>query len=451
MVGSIDGLASGLNTSDIIAQLMGIERQGQLRLKRTQAKTENAVTALRTLNSSFLAIKTGTEPFTKTTGTGFTAMTTSSSDPTRATATTVAGAAPGSVTFTVTQLATTEVLKSETTVASLDTKVALLDFTLTKDGKTTLVSAGDGTLRSVVDGINKSGAGVSASAVQIAPGEYALQLTSTTTGATTITVDGAPFTGTLGAVAVVNDGKDATLQVGVDSTGGGGYTVTRKTNTINDLLTGTSINLLKQDATVPITVTTVGDTAAVADGVAKMVDAINATLAEIKKTGSYDPVSKTAGLLNGDGGVRSLRGRLLDAVTGTTTSTPGLVGISVQRDGTVKFDRTAFMTALEKDPAAVQTTVGKDGLAGRLAAVAEAASAPAGAASGPGLITTSISNRERTISGLKSDILKWDRRLELREQRLNAQFTALEKALGTAQSQGQWLAGQIAGLPRYGG
>ncbi len=377
MVGSIDGLASGLNTGEIISQLMGLERQGQNRLKGTQAKTESAITALRTLNGKFLAIKTATDPFTKPTGTAWTPMSATSSDPTRAGVTTTAGAAAGEVTFRVTQLASTAVLKSTGTVASADTQITSGDFTLTKDGRTTTVSAGDGKLSTVVAAINAAKAGVTASAVQTSPGQFALQLSSTTTGATAITVDGTPFSGTLGAVSEVTAGRNALLQVGVGADGTGGYSVSRTTNTIGDLLPGTTITLLKQD-TAPVSVRTTGDSAAVADGVAKMVNEVNAALAEMTRTGSYNPGTKAAGVLNGDGSVRSLRARLNDAVSGTTTSTPGLVGISVQRDGTVLFDRAKFLAALEKDPAKVQAVLGKDGLAGRLAEVAQANQAPQG-------------------------------------------------------------------------
>ncbi len=444
MVGSIDGLASGLNTGEIISQLMAIERQGQTRLRTTQTQTESAISALRTLNGKFLAIKTATDAFTMPTGTGFSLMSTTSSDPTRATATTRAGATPGEVTFRIDQLATTTVLKSTGTVASPTTKVALADFVLTKDGKPTTVAVGDGTLASVVTGINNAKAGVTASAVQTSPGKYALQITSTTSGASTISVDGL-FTTEFGSVGTVTAGKDAVLQVGVAADGTGGYQVTRKTNTFDDLLPGTTIALLKQDAA-PVRVRTTADNGGIADGVAKLVAEINAATAEISRTGSYNASTKTAGVLNAEGAVRALRGRLSAAVTGTTSSTPGLVGISVQRDGTVLFDRAKFLQALEADPSKVQAVVGKDGLAGRLAAVAQAASAPTGTTGGAGLITTAISNRERTVTRLQSDIKQWDRRLELREQRLVAQFASLEKAISAAQSQGQWLAGQLAGL-----
>lgn len=447
MVGSIDGLASGLNTGDIIAKLMAIERQGQTRLKATKTETESAIGALRTLNGKFLAVKTATDAFTLPTGTGFSLMTTTSSDPSRATATTRAGAATGEVTFKVNQLATTAVLKSSGTVSSPGTKVALADFLITKDGSSKTVSVGDGTLSSVVAGINNAKAGVTASAVQISPGQFALQLTSTTSGATAISIEGVPFTGGLGSVAEVTPGKNAVLQVGVAADGTGGYQVTRTSNTFDDLLPGTTITLLKQDPA-PITVRTIADNSGIADGVAKLIGEINAAAAEISRTASYNASTKTAGVLNAEGAVRSLRSRLSAAVTGSTTSTPGLVGISVQRDGTVLFDRAKFMKALETDPAKVQATIGKDGLAGRLAAVAQAASAPTGATGGAGLITTAISNREQTVTRLQSDIKQWDRRLELREQRLVTQFASLEKAIGTAKSQGQWLAGQLAALNR---
>lgn len=445
MVGSIDGLASGLNTGEIISQLMAIERQGQTRLRTTQSKTESAISALRTLNTRFLAVKTATDAFTSPTGTGFSLMTTTSSDPTRATATTKPGATPGEVTFRVNQLATTTVLKSSGTVASPTTKVALADFVLTKDGASKTVSIGDGSLAGVVAGVNAANAGVSATAVQIGKDQYALQLTSTTSGTSTISVSGAPFTGGLGSINQVTAGKDASLQVAIAADGTGGYAVTRKSNTFDDLLAGTTITLLKQDAN-PITVRTTADNNGIADGIGKLISEVNAAAAEIARTSSYNASTKTAGVLNAEGAVRSLRGRLSAAVTGTTTSTPGAIGISIQRDGTVLFDKAKFLAALEKDPAKVQAVVGKDGLAGRLAAVASAASAPTGSTGGTGLVTTAISNRERTVTRLQSDIKAWDRRLELREQRLTTQFASLEKAMGAARSQSQWLAGQLAGL-----
>lgn len=455
---SIDGLASGLNTSTILSQLMQIERQGQVRLQNQQKQTQSAISALQGLNSKFLAVGTAAKAFSAgSLSTGWNAMSVTSSDATRATVTTKAGATAGQVTFAVKQLASAETWKTTgTTAAMTDVVVAPgSSLTLTKDGIAKPVNVGDGTLSAVIEGIRVAGAGVTASAVQVSPGAYALQLTSATTGDTAITLtDSAgadPFSGyALGSLAQVNDGKNALLQVGVAADGSGGYQVTRTTNSVSDLLAGTTISLLRQDASAPVTVQAVSDSAAVADGIAKLVDSVNATLSEMSRTGSYDSATKKAGVLYGDGAVRGLRSTLISAVTGSSSSSPGIVGVSVQRDGSVKFDRAKFLDALAKDPAAVEATLGENGLAGRLASVADAATRGQHAAGGGGLLTAAISNRQRSVTSLQNDIAQWDNRLALREQRLTAQFTSLEKALGSAQSQGQWLAGQLSGLPNWG-
>lgn len=451
---SVDGLVSGLNTSTIIQQLMQLERQGQVRLQTRQRDTESAISALQALNTKFLAITTAAKGMTG--GTGWNLMTSTSSDTTRATAKSAAGAAAGELTFAVKQLASTELLKSSGTVAATTDVVATAPVTVTKDGVANAIAVGDGSLASVVKAINDARVGVTATAVQVSPGAYALQLASTTTGETAITVDngsgGNPFAAsTLGTVGVLTEGRNALMQVGVAADGTGGYQVSRTTNTFDDLLTGTTITLLKQDASTPVTVRATSDTGAVADGVAKLVDAMNAALSEMTRTSSYDSATKRRGLLYGDSSVRSLRGELATAVTGSPQSSPGLVGVSVQRDGTVLFDRQKFLDALAKDPAAVEAALGTAGLAGRVAAVADGASRSTSAAAGPGILTSAITSREGSIAALKENIASWDQRLALREQRLVAQFASLESALGASRSQGQWLAGQIAGLPTYGG
>ncbi len=48
---------------------------------------------------------------------------------------------------------------------------------------------------------------------------------------------------------------------------------------------------------------------------------------------------------------------------------------------------------------------------------------------------------------LDSQISDWDTRLQEKQDLLQQQFSALETALGQLKDQGNWLAGQIAGLP----
>ena len=470
MAGAVDGLVSGLNTRQIISQLMTLERAGQDRLRVKQTETESSISALRSLNARFLNL--GTVARATAAPTGWNAATATSSDPTRVSVSAKPGALVGEVNIIVKQLATTEIYKSSGTVEKPESAVALTgsSFSITKDGTTKSVNVGDGTLTGIVAAINAADAGVTATAVQLSPGAYALQLTSSTSGDTALSFGGfvAPLgtlSSPLGQMAEVTAGKDAQLQVGVAADLSGGYSVTRKSNAIDDLLKGTTLVLQRQDPTTAINVKVTSDTAAMADSVAKLVDSVNAALSEISRTAGYDVATRKGGVLFGEGSVRGLRSQLVTAVTGDSGSTPSIAGVSVQRDGTIAFDRAKFLAALAADPEGVRarlgagteetvvdgtTTPGVPGLAARLAAVADAASRGQGAAGGTGLLTAAIASRERNVNELKADISRWDNRLTLREERLVAQFARLETALGAAQQQGQWLAGQIAGLPSYG-
>jgi flagellar hook-associated protein 2 len=115
------------------------------------------------------------------------------------------------------------------------------------------------------------------------------------------------------------------------------------------------------------------------------------------------------------------------------------------------FDEAAFDQAYAADPAATAAaftiapttgpTTAENGWAARVAAVAKAASD-----SDDGTITTAINGRNTTIDRLQDSIDDWDLRLDLRRTTLSRQFTALETALSTLKSQGDWLAGQLASL-----
>ena len=197
--------------------------------------------------------------------------------------------------------------------------------------------------------------------------------------------------------------------------------------------------------------------------VTALVETINAARGDIRALTSYNLETKSKGKLYGDATVRGLRDRLAAAVVGNGTSSAGLAGVSVTRDGTVTFDKAKFLKALADDPVKVEQALGgtvtattadgrtvQNGLAARIAAVAEGASRGAASVDGPGLLQSSITSRERQVSSLRQNISDWDERLKLRQTTLQRQYAALETALGASQRQGQWLAGQIAGLPGWG-
>lgn len=445
---SIDGLASGLDTTTIIQQLMQIERQPQLRIQADRRENDTAIEALKGVNTKFLAVKTAAEALTS--ATGWMPAKASSNDEAVAVATAGEGARPTNLSFTVTQLAAAGSSVSSGSVASLTDVVASgATIDVTKGADTRTIDVGDGSLAAVVQAINDEQMGVTATAVQVSPGEYRLQLSSTTTGAdTTVGIGNGAFSaGTLGAMEELVVARDATLEVGGDVNS---YTVTRPSNTMSDLLEGVTITLQSEG---PATVSVESDTEAMTASVKKFVDSVNAALADIDAKTAYDTTTNQGAILSGDGMLRGLESRVLRAFSaGTTidgvTYGAGEFGVSIERDGTIAFDEEKFAEAYREDPALVTGVLGGDtGLAGRLETVATTATDASLGTTDVGLITSAIESRERQRSRMDDSIQAWDNRLALREQALVRQFTALEVALSRAQSQGQWLASQLAGLP----
>ena len=177
---SVSGLISGLDTSSIITQLMQIEAEPQTALKTTLTNTQSAITSYQDLNTKFQSLLTAAQNLTNPSTWG--ARTATSSDSSVA-ASATASALTGSVTFTVNQLRHRPVADQHRRrrPRCTDTSTFSLtggSFSITgADGTATTITPADGSLQSVVSAINGSTAGVRAAAVQVAPGQYRLQLT----------------------------------------------------------------------------------------------------------------------------------------------------------------------------------------------------------------------------------------------------------------------------------
>jgi flagellar hook-associated protein 2 len=216
------------------------------------------------------------------------------------------------------------------------------------------VSTGDGSLATVVGNINAAGAGVTASAVQVGPNNYRLQLTSNTAGATNgENIDSAAFNDKVGGFLTLTSAADAQVTVG---NGPGSYTVTSSTNTVSGLLPGVTVNLLQQSAT-PVIVTVTRDDASIADKVQALVDAANLVQTTVDGLTKYDPSANAASPLTGDSTANHLMSALtnsvIGAVSGANPKSPGLAGISIDGTGKFTFDRAKFLKAFDTDPSGV--------------------------------------------------------------------------------------------------
>jgi flagellar hook-associated protein 2 len=433
---SVSGLASGLDTDTLISQLMQAERAPQTALKAKVTAAQAVVTAFQSVNSKFAALTTAAEKFTK--GTAWTAPTGSSTS-TGVTVSTSSSGSAGSVTFDVLSVASarsvvTDVEGTQDATAP-GRSFALAVTTQAADGTPTTVStsltSANGSLQSVAAAINDAKAGVTAVALQVSPGQYRLQVTSDKPGAgNTFELDG------LGTTTQLRAAQDAVLDLGA------GVVLTSASNTFSNVLPGTSFTVSKAEPAVTVSATV--DPKAIADQVKAMVDAVNATLGEISKQTAYDVASRKGQPLVGESSVRSLAqsltARSVQTVAGA--GSPKGAGIQLERDGKLAFDRDAFLKAYEADPATARALV--DGVATAVAGVAKEATDTA-----TGVLTGAVKGRNDLVRDLNRRIDDWDLRLQKRQVALKSQFTAMETALQSLQSQSTWLSGQIASLPKY--
>ncbi len=456
-MGSVDGLISGMSTSSVISGLMQVEAAPQNALKAKVATQQKVVTAYQGINTKMKALLTAakalSDPVAWKGG-----VATSSSEAATASTTASSSTQSGSLTFRVNHLAKAHSVVFESPVppitAPTDDIMVGTSFSITVGEPPVVkpISVTDTSLQGVVNAINKTpDLGVKATAFQVSPGKYTMQISSTTVGALSkFDLGSTPFSG-LGEVQVVSEGTDAELSVGDSATP---LKVTSSTNTFKDLMAGLTVVAAKEQAPTdpPVTVTVASDTEGVATKVQAMVDAANAALSEIASQTKNKSGAVAGGPLAGNSIMQQVSTRVLNTVSGGTGTNGSFkaIGIELTRDGQLTFDKTKFVAALTADPektqaffvdAAQDDVTKKNGLADRMALVADKATQ-----TNTGTLSRLIISGNDAITDLNHRVDNWDVRLQARQAALQKQFGAMETALGKLKNQGSWLSGQLASL-----
>jgi flagellar hook-associated protein 2 len=484
MAMSVDGLVSGLNTTEMVNQLMQVEALPQTALKNKVTAQNKAVTAYQDINTKLAAMTTAAKALES--GDSWNPVKASSSSD-AAIVTTTASARPGTLTFKVDQVAAahTVLMAGRVTSPTDANQPAITGVSFVApgaDGTPVTVTPATRSLKDVAAAINEKNLAYRATVVQTQTqptSEYTLQLTSVKAGtAGTINPTGIPDN--LGSAVDVWPGSDAEITVGdPNDPMTASYTLKSATNTFTDVIPGVTVTLTKMPTDPDVTISTTADPGATADKVQAFVDAANAALAQIKTATAAKSGSTAAGALAGDPTLRALGQEILSAVaTGTgTLSLPGNfaeVGITVERGGTLKFDRSKFTTAYEANPTRTREYFDKHtpvtginghgsptvfepgwdtahGIARKLSTIGlkatEGLVMPDNpTASREGIVTGLINRRNDAIKSLNDQVKSWDVRLETRRNALQRQYSALEVALGKLKEQQSWLSGQLAGL-----
>ncbi|WP_426976110.1 flagellar filament capping protein FliD [Pseudarthrobacter sp. O4] len=433
---SLDGLASGLDTTALIASVMQVEAIPQTLLKNKSYDIQYMVSALQGLNSKVAALATQAATAAKPGALDLYSATTTSD---KVVATTTTAAKAGSIDFQVTKLAQAQVTVTPKVNAVVGWPYTTM--TINSGGIDYTVEPLSSNLDDVVTAVNTAGAGVTASKVAVGGGEFRLQFTATKSGeagAFTISDPGTTFTN----VKAAQD-AEITLWPGTAVT----QTVKSPTNTFTDLLPGVSVTA-KEVTAAPVTLTVARDDAGITKLASDLVSGVNgifsfvASKTAVTSTTNTSGTSTTAGIFAGDSAVRSVNQSILSAASlpvGTPPRSPSEIGISITKTGTMEFDEKKFSAALASDPAGTAAKVQE--IATRIAAAATSASDKY-----DGTLTKKITGQESEVRDLANRISDWDTRLESRKATLQRTYSGLEVALSNMKAQQSWLTAQLGGL-----
>jgi len=204
---------------------------------------------------------------------------------------------------------------------------------------------------------NNAGDLVDATVLQISDTESRLFLSSKDTGSEQ-DIKISDVDGTLDS-KLTDDFDDDAIQDGEDSSFTfNGQSITRSSNEVSDLVTGYTINLLKEDATGESSDVSVSqDRTELMAKVDSFVQKYNSIITELGKQTLSSTDSSTRGIFSGNSSVKSMKGAIEDMIT-TASGEGGSMedyGFSVDRDGAMSVDKTVLNSKLDTNPSNVKS------------------------------------------------------------------------------------------------
>lgn len=457
---SATGLGSGIDINGLVSGLIQAESQPVInRLARKEANLQAELSAVGILKSSLSQFQSKLSSLKD--AETFSNRSASSSDSAIASFSADKDTAVGSYSLEITSLATAQKLVTQQDYVVSEGTLEFADadgsFTITLD------SSNNATIEDVRDAINNAedNIGVTATILNI-NGSSRLVFTTDETGAdNSLTITGTTTSGDLdiydynsgtatpdgsGDVAGYYDqvtaATDAVFMVD-------GQAMTSATNTVEDVIPGATITLKEANAGEPITLSISQNNNAIKGQIKSFVDGYNELIGLINEQTSYNPETKVAGSMLGDSLVRSIQNQIRSALTNPTGNSSSnytslaSIGITTERDGTLKLESSELDDALKNDYAGV-TALFSDadhGIAGKVDTILENYLKSDGTFDGR---TDSINEK---LSGITDDREKLNLKLQKMETRLFAQYNAMDSLVNSLNATGNWLTSALDNLP----
>ncbi|MDQ0741565.1 flagellar filament capping protein FliD [Pseudomonas sp. W4I3] len=458
---TITGVGSGFDTQAIVKSLVDAERapkQAQINVQSQKATTQlSSIGKIQAALDAFRGALTSMG-----TDNSFTGLTGTSSDEKVATMTANPGAANGSFSLVVNQLAkpsklsTTSFAGGQSTIVNATNKATTL--TISQSGKNFDLSVPPGaTLQQVRDSINSQfgTAGLSANILTDSNGSR-LILTSTTGGVgSDLTMSG-------------NSGIDTGYKV-VDVPQNAKYTIDgiaaeSKSNSISDAVSGVSIKLLTVSPTAvandqtenpvrtALTISVTTSSTSLKSGVKGFVDTYNALLkamnaeTKVTKDAAGNSVSAT---LTGDSTMRTLQSAIrneFNALSGNgTLKSLAQFGVTTDQDtGALSIDSKQWDKAVLSNPADINSIFsGKTGLLARLTAATDAYAKPT-----TGILATRTSSLADSLKDLTKQQTSLDERLTTMQDALTRKYTAMDTLVAQLRQQSSSILGTLSAISK---
>lgn len=491
---SFSGLASGLDSSKLIQQLVALESQPINQLESQKQKFQAKLSAVGTFKGLVKDLQNQADILAKKSS--FLSFFTSASQDGFVSTSASGSASPGTHTVTVNHLATIDrwtldaVPDKAVDLASADGQH--LAFSVNGTNYDVVLTAATSNLEDIAAGINSiAGEAVEASVVNIgttAVPSYQLVMTSKNSGqdnriANIVTDIAGVNINTAGpnGSGVAQSPNNITVGMNAEAVIDG-LTVTRETNEFNDVITGLSLTVQAEDPSTTLTVSVEADTGAIKNKIKEFVNSFNKLVDYVNTQNTYNKDTGTGGVLFGDQILSQVTSRVRNALfkvdpTVVQADTEGfstlsLVGIKTGSDGKLTVDDTKLTDkiaanldkladlfvdtdgfdnggALPNTPGYFTDTTTDSGLADKLSRAVDQMidtyTGPGGKTF-KGIFDARSQSYNESISKIFKDIDAKQVQVDKFQEMLVLRFANLEKLMGNLNSQGASLGAALQSI-----
>ena len=444
------GLATGLDTSSIIDQLMNIERQPLARLEADKTWLNNRLKAFTELDTRLKSFADSIKDLNYR-DTLLKRSTTLGSEE-FFTASASRDAVPGA-SYEVEVVSLARVQKSVSTgVASSSDPLfgtGTLSLSVGEETHTIDIGEGENSLAGIMAAINKADVGVRAAIINdgtVNPDGSSTPFRMVLTGETVakeFSLDASGLTGGASLDLGTPVQQATRAHVRVDN-----IDIYSDTNTLTEAIPGMTLDLRKAEAGTTTSLAVNVDKAAIKEAIEEFATGYNKVVSFITSQSVID--GEGGGVLGGDSGINAIKRRLQTMLTQPVENSGTLralsqLGFETQKDGTLQVNEKTLGAAIDENlDSVVSLLAGEDGVEGVATRfknyLFDLTSSATGMLQG---------RRESINSNLKRIDTKIDAsqaRLEQRQKTLEAQFSAMETLVSNLNAQSSFLTQQMTAL-----